>query len=215
MENNIMPKVFGWMFVGLLVTFLTGMFVANSPQMIETLFGSAWFFGVIIAEFVLVILLSARIGKMKATTARVMFLLYSFVSGLTFSTVFITYEIASVIWIFFVAAALFGTFAVFGSVTKMDLTKMGSFLFMALIGVLLCVLVNIFIGSDTFNLLISVITIFVFIGFTAYDVNKIKALSNYGTISEDNLAIFGALQLYLDFINIFLELLQLFGKRDN
>ncbi len=215
MENNIMPKVFGWMFVGLLVTFLTGMFVANSPQMIETLFGSAWFFGVIIAEFVLVILLSARIGKMKATTARVMFLLYSFVSGLTFSTVFITYEIASVIWIFFVAAALFGIFAVFGSVTKMDLTKMGSFLFMALIGVLLCVLVNIFIGSDTFNLLISVITIFVFIGFTAYDVNKIKALSNYGTISEDNLAIFGALQLYLDFINIFLELLQLFGKRDN
>ena len=215
MESKIMPKVFGWMFIGLMVTFVTGFFVQSNPKMIASIFGSAWFIGVIIAEFVLVILLSAKIRKMKATTARICFLLYSFVSGLTFSTIFITYEMTNIIWIFLVSATIFGVFAVLGSVTKKDLTKIGSFLLMALVGILICVLLNLFFHSETLELLLSIVIVLVFIGFTAYDVQRIKWLSESNAIPEENLAIYGALQLYLDFINIFLELLRLFGNSDN
>lgn len=215
MENKIMPKVFGWMFIGLLVTFITGFVVYNSPQMIETIFSTGWFFGIIIAELVLVVMLSARLRKMQPTTAKICFILYSFVSGLTFSTVFITYDIFSIMWVFFLAAAIFGIFAVIGSATKKDLTKMGSYLLMGLIGIILCTILNIFFQWETFDLILSIVIILVFIGFTAYDVQKIKALSESNIIPEENLAIYGALELYLDFINIFLELLQLFGKQDN
>lgn len=215
MENKVMPKVFGWMFIGLLITFLTGIVVFKSPNMMFTVFTTGWFWGIIVVEFLLVIFLSARITKMKPLTAKIAFILYSFVSGLTFSSIFATYELTSIMWVFFVAAAIFGLFAVIGSVTKQDLTKMGSLLLMALIGVLICVVINIFFNNDTFDLIISIITILVFIGFTAYDIQKIKRLGEANFIEEDNLAIYGALELYLDFINIFLELLNLMGKSDN
>ena len=215
MNNKIMPKVFGWMFIGLLVTFITGFVVQNNPNMLLSIFGSAWFYLVIVVELVLVILLSARIRKMKPTTARICFILYAFVSGLTFSTIFITYDMTSIIWIFLLTAFLFGIFAALGAVTKKDLTKMGSFLLMALIGILVCVLISLFFHSETFELILSIVIVLVFIGFTAYDVQRIKWLSETNAISEENLAIYGALQLYLDFINIFLELLRLFGNSDN
>ncbi len=215
MESKFMPKVFGWMFVGLIVTFITGYVVQSNPQMLETVFGSAWFFAIIIAELVLVILLSARVRKMQPTTAKICFLLYSFVSGLTFSTIFITYEMSSIIWVFFLAATIFGLFAVIGSVTKKDLSKLGSFLLMALIGILLCVILNLFFNWKSLDLILSIVIILVFIGFTAYDVQRIKWLKENDSIPEENLAIYGALQLYLDFINIFLELLRLFGNSDN
>ena len=202
MESKFMPKVFGWMFVGLIVTFITGYVVQSNPQMLETVFGSAWFFAIIIAELVLVILLSARVRKMQPTTAKICFLLYSFVSGLTFSTIFITYEMSSIIWVFFL-------------VTKKDLSKLGSFLLMALIGILLCVILNLFFNWKSLDLILSIVIILVFIGFTAYDVQRIKWLKENDSIPEENLAIYGALQLYLDFINIFLELLRLFGNSDN
>ena len=118
-------------------------------------------------------------------------------------------------WIFLLASVIFGVFAVIGSVTKKDLTKIGSFLLMALVGILVCVLLNLFFHSETFDLILSIVIILVFIGFTAYDVQKIKWLNETNTIPEENLAIYGALQLYLDFINIFLELLKLFGNSDN
>ncbi len=215
MENKIMPKVFGWMFVGLFVTFLTGYFVSTQEQMLATIFGTGWFFGIIIAEFVLVIFLSTRIRKMQPVTAKIAFLLYSFVSGLTFSTVFITYEMESVMFVFLIAAVIFGIFAVLGSVTQKDLTKLGNFLLMALIGVIICVIVNLFLNSSSFDLILSIAILLIFIGFTAYDVKKIKEYASLNALAEDNLAIYGALELYLDFINIFLELLQLFGKQDN
>ena len=215
MESKFMPKVFAWMFIGLIVTFVTGYVVQSNPRMLASIFGSAWFFGIIIAELVLVIVLSARIRKMKPTTAKICFLLYSFVSGLTFSTIFINYEMTSIMWIFLLAATLFGIFAVIGSVTKKDLTKLGSFLLMAMIGILICILLNIFFHSETFDLILSIVIILVFIGFTAYDVQRIKWLKETDSIPEENLAIYGALQLYLDFINIFLELLRLFGNNDN
>lgn len=215
MENKIMPKVFGWMFIGLLVTFLTGYVVFQSPTMLTNIFTTGWFWFIIIAELALVIFLSARITKMKPTTAKIAFILYAFVSGLTFSTIFVTYDLTSIMWIFLVAATIFGIFAIIGSVTKKNLTKIGNFLFMALIGIIICIIINLFLQNTTFDLIISIITLLAFIGFTAYDIQKIKNFSELNMIEEDNLAIYGALELYLDFINIFIELLRLFGKSDN
>ncbi len=215
MESNIMPKVYGWMFIGLLITFLTGFVVYTNPTMIANVFGSAWLFIIVILEFVLVIFLSARISKMKPVTAKVSFILYSFVSGLTFSSVFITYELSSIMLVFLITALIFGIFAVIGTVTKKDLTKFGSYLLMALIGIIIISIVNLFISIPQVDFIISIIVIIVFVGFTAYDVQRIKRLEKLSIIDENNLAIYGALQLYLDFINIFLELLNLMGKRDN
>ena len=207
MYNDLLKKVFAWMGVGLLVTFLTGYIVASNPNMISAL--SKWYIIFIIVELVLVIALSAGIRKMSPTTARIVFLLYSFVTGITFASIFAQFKISSIIFVFLITTIMFVILAVIGSVTKIDLTKLGTYLFVALIGVVICSIINIFVGNGMFEIVICSITLIIFLMFTAYDVQKIKQLSN--NIQEENLAIYGALQLYLDFINIFLTLLRLFG----
>ncbi len=211
MNNKIFAKTFLWMFVGLLVTFGTGLVVSLNENMIVNIFSGWTYLILAIVELALVIFLSARVIKMKSTTAKICFLLYSFVSGLTFSSIFIFYKIASIIYVFLIAAILFGLFGLIGYFTKLDLSKFGTILFMGLIAVILCSIVNIFIGSAGFNLGISIITVLIFLGFTAYDIQKIKSFTEYN-IEADNLAIIGALTLYLDFINIFIRLLSIFGK---
>ncbi len=214
-NNNLLPKVFAWMCGGLLLTFLTGIVLAMQPLVVENLLTSLNGFGfiiIIIIELALVIFLSARITKMSPLTAKLAFLIYSFVSGITFSTIFLTYNLASIFVIFLISAVLFGLFALIGFVTKKDLSGLGNFLFMALIGVIICIIVNLFLHNSTFDLIISIVTVLVFIGFTAYDMQKIKSLE-YSGLEEDNLAIYGALSLYLDFINIFIQLLSIFGER--
>ena len=211
MNNKIFAKTFLWMFVGLLVTFGTGLVVSLNENMIVNIFSGWTYLILAIVELALVIFLSARVIKMKSTTAKICFSLYSFVSGLTFSSIFIFYKIASIIYVFLIAAILFGLFGLIGYFTKLDLSKFGTILFMGLIAVILCSIVNIFIGSAGFNLGISIITVLIFLGFTAYDIQKIKSFTEYN-IEADNLAIIGALTLYLDFINIFIRLLSIFGK---
>jgi len=151
---------------------------------------------------------------MNKNTARIFFLLYSFISGLTFSSIFIVYKLTSILYVFLVAAIIFLLFGLIGYFTKIDLTKLGTYLMMALLAIIVCIIINLFVGNSTFDLIISIISIVIFIGFTAYDVQKIKQLS-YENIDEDNLAIVGALNLYLDYINIFLNLLSLFGDSKN
>lgn len=208
--NNIMRNVFLWMAFGLLITFATGYYVAISPNIIEKVFSIGGYLTLAIIEIALVVILSARITKMSPTTARILFILYSFVTGLTFSSIFITYQIGSIIFVFLIAALVFGIFALIGYLTSIDLTNIGTYLLIGIIGILLCSIINIFIGSGMFGIIICSVSIIIFLAFTAYDVQKIKELSNY--IDQDNLAIYGALQLYLDFINIFLDLLRLFAK---
>lgn len=149
---------------------------------------------------------------MSKNTARIMFIIYSFVSGLTFSSIFITYSIASIIYVFLIASVIFLVFGLIGYFTKLDLTKLGTYLMMALFAIIVCVIINLFLNNNTFDLTITIISILIFVGFTAYDVQKIKRLSVDSTIPEDNLSIIGALNLYLDYINIFLDLLRLFGS---
>lgn len=204
--NNVFKKVYMWMFIGLLLTFATGYFVSINENMAYKVYSLYWVLAII--EIILVIVLSARIGKMNITTSRIMFLTYSFVSGLTFSSVFIAYDMRSIIIVFLISSLLFLIFAILGYITKLDLTSMGTFLLMALIGIVICSIINIFVGNGTFEIVICSISVLIFLGFTAYDVNKIKQLQDIYP-DEDSLAIVGALELYLDFINIFLDLLRI------
>lgn len=214
-REAILPKVFSWMFIGLIVTFLTGYVVSLNPNMLINVLGGSGLWIILIAELVLVLFLSARIHKMSPTTAKISFILYAFVSGLTFSSIFVVYELGSIMYVFLITAAIFGIFAFLGAKTNMDLTKFGTYLMMALIAIIICFIINMFTASTTFDLVLSIITILVFIGFTAYDVQKVMRLSEDSSINEENLAIYGALELYLDFINIFLELLKFLGKNND
>ena len=207
--NGILKKTFGWMSIGLLVTFLTAYVSAVNVNIAYSI--SRMYLILALVELGLVIFLSARITKMSPTTARIVFLLYSFVTGLTFASIFIYYEITSIILVFLITAIMFGVFALIGYTTNLDLNKIGTYLLVGLISIIICSIINIFIGGNTFGIIISIISIIIFLGYTAYDIQKIKELENY--MDEENLAIFGALQLYLDFINIFIDLLRFFGSR--
>lgn len=207
MNNKVLSKSFLWMAIGLLITFATGYFVYSNERILYSIFsgGLHWIF--IIAEFILVMYLSVRVFKMKESTAKIMFMLYAFVSGLTFSSIFVVYEIASIFYVFLIAAAVYALFGFIGYTTKLDLTKFGTYLIMALFGIIIASIVNMFLGNDALTLIITVIGLLIFLGITAYDVQKISKMPNL-----PNAGIYGALDLYLDFINIFLKLLSLFGK---
>ena len=209
--NQLLSKTFLWMFVGLLVTFVTGYVVSMNENMLLSIFEGPVFWIIIILELVLVIFFSARVHKMSPTTAKMCFLLYSFVSGLTFSSVFVVFEIGSVMYVFLIAAVIFALFGAIGYFVKTDLNKISTYLLMGLIAIVLCSIVNIFMGNTTFDLIISIIALLIFFGFTAYDIHKLKILSEAG-IDGDVVAINGAFQLYLDFINIFLHLLSIVGN---
>ena len=209
-SNKLISKSFLWMCIGLLVTFVTGFGVASNERMLENIFSGSGFWIFIILEFVLVIVLSLRIMKMSPTSAKICFILYSFVSGLTFSSVFVVYELSSVMYVFLLSSLIFGIMAYMGYKTNVDLTKFGFYFMIALISVIVVSIINVFIGSDGLEMILSIVCVLLFLGITAFDVQKIKSLEN-SNLPADNLAIYGALQLYLDFINIFLDLLKLIG----
>ena len=212
MENNqIFTKVFMWMFVGLLVTFGTGYYISLNSTMFYNVFAKYYLFLAII-EIGVAIFLSVRIRKLNPMTAKILYLLYTFLTGLTFSAIFVVYEITSIIFVFAISAGLFGLFALIGYFTKIDLSKFGIYLFMAFIGLIICTIINMFIKSESFNFALVIIGLFIFIFYVAYDVNNVKK-NMYAIPDEDNLAIFGAFQLYIDFICIFYRLLELFGRR--
>lgn len=213
MEKNIFSKVFLWMFIGLILTFGVGIYVSNNPTMLENLFvGSRWII-VAIIQIVVVMFLSFRINKLSPMSAKILFLVYSLITGLTFSTIFVVYQVQSIIYVFLLSAIIFLIFGLIGYFTRVDLTKLGTILMMMLIGVLLSIIINLFFNNQTFDLVTNIICLIVFFGYTAYDIQKIK--NSYYIVNKDNASIFGALQLYIDFINIFLRLLRLFGKTND
>lgn len=209
-ENKIFSKVFMWMFIGLAITFGVGYYVSLHSNMLYNIFSGLYFF-LAIAEIIVVIVLSARIRKLKPTTAKVLFCVYSFLTGLTFSSIFVVYNMMSIMYVFGITSMIFLIFAAIGYYTKIDLTKIGVYLFMILLGVIICSIINIFVGSAKFDFALTVLCLIVFIIYIAYDIQVLKR-NMYMIENEDNLAIYSALQLYLDFINIFLRLLQLFGR---
>ena len=207
MKKNIYSKVFLWMFLGLLITFVTAYCVSFNANALRTIFKTGFYWVLIIVEIGLAIFLSARIHKMQPTLAKICYLLYTFFTGLTFSSIFVVYKLTSITYIFGVSAVLFLIFAGLGRYTKINLTKFGTFLFMMLIGVIILSILSIFIPG--LNLVTAIISIVVFLGYIAFDMQLIK--KREGLLNDDNLAIIGAFELYLDFINVFIDLLRIFG----
>jgi hypothetical protein len=215
--NSFVRSVYNWMGAGLLITGLVAYAVANSPEVMSVVFGSPIiFFGLIIAQLALVFMISARIYKIQASTATFLFVAYSVLNGVTLSSIFIAYAQATITSTFFVCAATFIACSVYGWTTKRDLTSFGGFLTMGLIGIVIASLVNLFFKSSAVSAIVSYVGVFVFIGLTAYDTQSLKtmALSQPDGLEAGALrkgAILGALKLYLDFINLFLMLLRIFG----
>lgn len=219
MVNDFVRSVYNWMAVGLGLTGAVSFFVVNSPAMQRMIFGNSFvLFGLIIAELILVFTLAGRVQKMQASTATGMFLIYAALNGATLSAIFMVYTASSIASTFFVAAGTFVAGSIYGWTTKKDLTSWGSFLFMGLIGIIIASLVNLFIQSTAISMIVSYIGVFVFIGLTIYDTQKIKNMAltqpadlEAGVIRKG--AIMGALSLYLDFINLFIMLLRIMGER--
>lgn len=215
-----MRGVYGWMTAGLVLTAAVAFGVATTPAVRDVIFGNQiLFFGLIIAELGLVIGLSAAISRLSAATATGLFLLYSALNGATLSVIFLVYAQSAIYNAFFTCAAMFGAMSVYGHVTKRDLTSWGSFLFMGLIGIFIAMLVNIFLQSPMMHMVISVIGVIVFTGLTAYDTQKLKYMGETMPMNDATAVrrgtILGALTLYLDFVNLFLMLLRLFGGSRN
>ena len=215
----LMRKVFVWMTLALALTGLTAFGVATSPSLVAMIFGSkVLFWGLIIAEFALVFAISGAINKLSLSTATLLFILYSVVNGATLSVIFFAFSTAVIAKTFFITAGTFGAMALVGYTTKTDLSSMGKILFMALIGIVIASVVNMFVRSSGFDLIISYVGVLIFVGLTAFDTQKIKEMCQMAPDAGEatqKLALLGALTLYLDFINLFLYLLRIFGRNDN
>ena len=212
-ERAFFRAVYAWMFGGLLLTAGAAAWVAVSPAMQQLVLGSPLRWVLLFVELGLVVWLSLRVTRMSPGAAAAMFLVFSLLNGLTLSAILFVYSGAAIAKAFVVAGGMFGAMSVYGMVTRRDLTSWGSFFFMGLIGLILCSVVNIFLKSSALGWTISIVGVFVFLGLTAWDTQKLKAYARSPELRE-NLAVRGALALYLDFINLFLMLLHIFGGSD-
>ncbi|MFI2742725.1 Bax inhibitor-1/YccA family protein [Zhouia sp. PK063] len=215
-HSTFLTKVYSWMFGALLLTGIVALWVANSTVAIEFVFSSKLvFYGLLIAEILCVGYLSARINKMSATTAILFFLGYAILNGLTISVIFLVFTAGSIASTFFITAGTFGAMSLYGYFTKTDLTSFGNLAIMAVVGLIIASVVNMFLNSETLYWIVTYLGVFIFVGLTAYDTQKLKRI-NLANASEDTVqkaSIMGALNLYLDFVNLFLFLLRMFGRR--
>ncbi|WP_205437853.1 Bax inhibitor-1/YccA family protein [Edwardsiella tarda] len=213
-----MAQVYGWMCCGLLLTALVAWYAARTPAVMELIFANkVIFFGLIIVQLGVVFVLSGMVNRLSGSAATGLFMFYSLLTGLTLSSIFIVYTYSSIASTFVVSAGMFGAMSLYGYTTKRDLSGMGSMLFMALIGLVLASLVNIWLKSSTLTWIVTYAGVLIFVGLTAYDTQKLRMMGEQ-IASDDRdgfrrYAIMGALTLYLDFINLFLMLLRIFGDR--
>jgi FtsH-binding integral membrane protein len=214
----LMRKVYLWMTFALVITGFTAYYVATNPALTGLVFGnSAVMWGLLIAEFLLVVAISGAINKLSLVTAALLFVLYSVINGAVLSSIFIIYTMSSIASVFFITAGTFAVMALIGYTTKTDLSSMGKILFMALIGIIIATVVNIFLKSTGLEMILSYLGVLVFVGLTAYDSQKIKnmlLMAPDASEGAQKLALLGALTLYLDFINLFIYLLRIFGRRE-
>lgn len=217
-QSTLMRSVYTWMTLALVITGLTAMYMAKSLTLLNMMMqNSMMFWGLLIAEVALVMFLSVRINKISFTTATLLFIAYSILNGATLSILFLLYTISSIATTFFVTAGTFGVMALYGYITKKDLTRIGNLCLMGVIGIIIATVVNIFINNSMMDMVISYIGVLLFIGLTAYDSQKIKHLLSSDDIevneTTQKIAVMGALTLYLDFINLFIYLLRILGDR--
>lgn len=213
----LMQKVYTWMAFAMIITGVTAYGVANSPSLLGMIYNNpVVLWGLIIAELALVFGITGMINRLSLTTATLMFVAYSVINGAMLSSIFLVYTMNSIGQVFFITSATFGVMAFIGYTTKTDLTSMGKILFMALIGMIIATVVNIFVGSTGLQTVTSYLGVLIFVGLTAYDSQKIKHMLYEQEVADEGaqkLALIGALTLYLDFINLFLYLLRIMGSR--
>lgn len=216
-QASFISKVYGWMGGALAITGIIAMWVASTPDVIIAIAGNRLvFYGLLIGEILCVGYMSAAVQKISAKTALMLFILYAALNGLTLSIIFLIFTTESIASTFFITAATFGVMSAYGYFTKKDLTSIGNIALMALIGLIIASLVNLFLQNETIYWITTYAGILIFVALTAYDTQKVKAMNvigNAGTEEDKKEAIMGALTLYLDFINLFLLLLRVFGKR--
>jgi FtsH-binding integral membrane protein len=218
--NEFVRSVYNWMAIGLALTGAIAYGVAGSPSLIRLIFGNQMlFFGLIIAELALVFVISARIQRIQAGTATALFVLYAGLNGVTLSSIFLVFTRTSIASTFFICAGTFIAASIYGMSTKRDLTSIGNFMAMGLIGIIIASVVNLFLKNTGMELIISYLGVIIFVGLTAFDTQKLKSMAlsqpaglDTGVIRKG--AILGALSLYLDFINLFLMLLRILGNRN-
>lgn len=216
--SALFRKTYLWMTFALFITGISSLLVVKSPALQSFIFSNSFsMWGLIIAEFVLVMVLASRINRLSLPTAVLMFIAYSILNGLTLSVIFFVYDIATIAQTFFITAGTFGAVSLYGYITKADLSKFGNILVMALFGLIIATVVNIFVASSTLSMIISYIGVLVFVGLTAWDTQKLKEMYIQAEDVDDStlkMALMGALTLYLDFVNLFLYLLRIFGNRE-
>ncbi len=212
-----MRKVYMWMSFGLLVTGVVAWYIGHDENLINTIFtNSGLVIGLFIFQIAIVVVMSFLMSKLSATVLSLLFMLYAFTLGITMSAIFVVYEMGDIYNAFVTAAGMFLAMSIYGTVTKRDLTGLGSFLFMGLVGLIIASIVNLFLKNSMLDFVISCIGVVVFVGLTAYDTQKLRNIANDGDMDDENrnkFVIMGALTLYLDFINLFLYLLKLFGRK--
>ena len=218
-SRSFMQRVYGWMALALVVSATTAYVVASSPAFVHALYGNMLLLLVLmIAQVGLVVYLTAALPRMSTGTAVFAYLLYSVLSGLTLSSVFLVYNMQSVVLTLLVTVGMFAAMAVYGQVTNSDLSSLRDFLFMGIIGLIIANVVNMFVASTNFNLITAAFGVMIFTLFTAYDVQQIKHVGSQMLASDNDMfkaSLFGALRLYLDFVNLFMYLLRLLGHRRN
>ena len=215
-KNTFLSRVYGWMTLALVISGVTAFLAATNETIIRLTIGNGFGFLILaVAELALVWWLTASIHKISSGAAFFAFILYSVLNGVTLSSIFLVYKIESIFMVFFISAGMFAAMAVYGTVTKSSLSSFGKYFAMALVGIIIASLVNFFLRSPMLDWFLSIITVVIFTGLTAYDAQKMLAVS--GNASDDEMfrkaSVIGALDLYLDFINIFLAMLRLFGRR--
>lgn len=216
-QADFMTRVYTWMSGALAITGLIAMWVASTPELIISIVGNKLlFYGLLIGELLVVGYLSARVHRMSVDRAITLFIAYAIMNGLTLSVFFIAYTSESIASTFFITAGTFGAMSLYGYYTKTDLTSIGNIAFMALIGLIIASVVNIFFQNEMLYWVTTYVGVLIFVGLTAYDTQKLKRMSlaqTEGTDENQKGAIMGALTLYLDFINLFIFLLRIFGNR--
>ena len=211
--SQVMKRVYVKMFLALIVTGGAAWVCAGIPDLMYFLASHRWvYWGLLIVELLMVFGISGAVNKISSPMATVLFYAYSLLNGVTFALIFAAYTPVSIFKTFLITAGVFGAMSVYGYFTNRDLTKIGSFLFMALIGLIIASVINIFWANSTLEWIVSIAGVLIFIGLTAWDTQKIKQMAQYNAIEPSRLATIGALSLYLDFINLFLYLLRFFGS---
>ncbi len=212
MRKKLLPNVFMWLFIGLLVTFLCGYYVSTKESFLEVIYENNLYWIFIVAELALAMVFSINISEFKKSTALILYFIYTILTGITTSFIFRVYSIESIIIVFLIAAGLFGLFAFIGKVTKIDLSKIWIYLLIGFVGLAVLWIINAFIASEKLNMITSIVGLIIFIGYTAYDVQRIARSEDLEDVEDSNYPILFAFSLFIDFINIFLDLLNLFGE---